>query len=611
MPGMFGSINCDITDSNSLSEYFRQVWGDIKISKHKFGIMGAHSYGKYPAIFEQKDKIIAVDGEISIYENAFRSHSENNNVLFNEDRAGIELTSDCKGNIAVFDNNKNVLYLGIEISGGLPLYYFQNKDSFIFSSLLRPIKNILEPHIDYVGIVEFLRSGYFLAGRTFFKEVKRLLPGQILRYDVKQKRITLIDNSRAWVGYTDNVDIETIVKRAKEKLLIAEKRCFVDNKVNSVLFSAGWDSRLILSLMVKNYKNEQIKCYFHGDVKSRERIIATDICSSTGVECLVEALDRTIYEIDFLKSSFEKVENVVFPHFHRAGKILKECGVNAGSCGVFGEMLGGKYGWRMMAGSLGKAGFFVSNLLGKKKITAKEHRHAFEEVKNKIGLKKLAKPWYFEQAHWNTLSNIKEEINGDIDFELDRLRCRGVYTKDQIYEAYITEHRATYHTMAQLLSLRSNIDIINVFCDKDFFIYASQIPMEIKFHNRITKRVIRDIFPNMLNFPTSAILVSGKRNVLVQEGSRVLRKIYEDTIWKRHFNSKGLIEPPHFSWPNFEFLRSGETLQDLVNDFKCPVFDKIAILRLINDAKYFRYKTPMHPILSQLLKIYTADLMLR
>ena len=611
MPGIFGTINCEPCESNYIAEYYTNAWGKTEIEKIGSCVIGMHSFYEYPLIFAQDGKIIAVDGEISLYENIKKNIKKNYNKLFEIRNDEIELTSLCKGNIAVYDDRKNVMYLGSEISGGFPLYYYINKNCFIFSSFLKPIKNIIDLTIDHVGLVEFLRSGYFLAGRTFFREVKRLLPGEILRYDGNKNELKLIDKSEAWIGNSEEHNIEAIVEKSIEKLNLAKKRCYIDSKVHSILFSAGWDSRLILALMKKDNENVQVKCYFHGDLESRESRIAEKLCKETGVDCLVNALDDSLFDLDFLGNSFKKSENVVFPHFHKAGIILKEHGVDSASCGVFGEMIGGKYGWRIMKGSIGRAGFFASKLLGIKRKNKKEDKYAYEEVRNEIELKSLPKPWYLTKTLWNDLPNIKDEINSDISFELKRLKNRGVITKDQIYEAYISEHRATYHTMAQLLSLRSSIDIINIFCDKEFFIYASKVPMDLKYHNRLTKRLIHNFSPDMLNYPTSAILVSGKRNLFVQEGSRLFRKIYEDTKWKRYYYSKEKKDVPHFSWPNFEFLRSGGALMELGHDLNCQIFDRNAIIRLINEAKSFKYKLPMHQVSSQLLKIYTADLMFR
>lgn len=612
MPGIFGGFHFDASLLKQIADYFKQVWGKCETELLPGGMLGGHAFLGETVLHKRQDEIIfAVDGESSLYENASKSFIDEKSALFQITDAEINLKMTCKGNIAVFDPATMLLYLAVDITGGFPLYYLKMEEGLFFSSLLRPIAEVADRKEDNVGKIEYLLSGVFYAGRTFFKGISRLLPGQLLVYKIRENRLRIYETSQAWVGKNDTEEVNEVIDLLGELLQAAILRCIVPNKSHALLFSGGWDSRLLLGLVSKEFGKGKIDCYSHGDLKSRELRLSRKICNAEQSILHLGALDDKLYDLEFLHEGFNKIESIVFPHFHRAGQILAIKGIDTISCGVFGEVIGGKYGWRMMVGPWGRMLFFVSKLASR---TSNRQPHSVQDltkVKEFLRIKELKKPWYLDTKFWDCISDVKEQINADIEYELNRLERRGVKTEDQLFEAYITEHRATHYTMAQLLSCRRNLNITNIFGDRDLYVFSSRIPMSYKFHNTITREVFSRYFPDLLKFPTAATLISAGRPLILQEGSRVLRRVSEEFLWKMYFNSRGQIGPPHISWPNFEFLRFSQCLMEIIDDIQCDYFDRTALKRIINNARAFKWKKPMHPISDQLLKIYTTDLMMR
>ena len=108
----------------------------------------------------------------------------------------------------------------------------------------------------------------------------------------------------------------------------------------------------------------------------------------------------------------------------------------------------------------------------------------------------------------------------------------------------------------------------------------------------------------------AATLASARRSLLTQEASRLVRKAAEVGRWKAHFASAGRIRPPRLSWVNFEFLRSGRELADLLHDLHGEVWDRKAIAARLEAASAGR-SIPTHPLSDYLMKVYTIDLSLR
>ena len=76
-------------------------------------------------------------------------------------------------------------------------------------------------------------------------------------------------------------------------------------------------------------------------------------------------------------------------------------------------------------------------------------------------------------------------------------------------------------------------------------------------------------------------------------------------------NKKGMILSVPQGWNNFEFLRDGETLQTLFNDFQSDLIDMNAIENFICKVINRKINIPLYNVSAQFSTIYTSDLMLR
>jgi asparagine synthetase B (glutamine-hydrolysing) len=575
MPGIFGAVGFDQVLRENLQRQFSAPWGGCETVRLHNGIMGGHAFHPKALHALEDGTNFVVDGERSIYK------VEVPPFRFSP---GLELGKNCKGNVAIATND--MWHLATDWSGSFPLYYACTPQGLLFCSRLRPLAQILRPEIDTVALRQFLHACYMMSGRTFYKGISRLLPGQILTYEPSCNRISSAEASKAWVGIERSSPSE-----AWEGLVKAVSTCFDKSCSNAVMMSGGWDSRTLLAAVRSYLGSENLLAYYHGGKESLEGKIARDISQSLGVKFHYEPLSEALFDLDALKIGFSRTETVYFPAWHHAARVLSSSGVNCVSSGIFGEMLGGHYGRTMFHRGARKIFTFLIQGLGRDSSMA--------SVFDALQIQQLGRPSLVRSEVLGNVEQLRKAMNDDIQYSLMRFIDRGVQSSDQLVEAFITEHRASQHISSQMLSCRSHLDVSIPFCDQEFFTLVSRIPITAKLHNALNRRMLHQYCPEVLRFPTAAAPVSAAMPIWVQELSRLIRSIVE----KR-------VQLPALTWYDWTFLKNGVVFNRLVDDLELDLWDKNVIRQKIADLQGSKSVLIGH-LMQLLLIAYTVDLMLR
>jgi hypothetical protein len=574
MPGIFGAVGYNSDLRESLRRRFETAWGTCDTLRLSNGILGGHAFNESRVLRELDDNThFVMDGESSIY--------QVETALFRLSPT-FELFSACKGNVAIAAND--FWYLATDWAGGFPLYYSHTPQGFLFSSRLRPLAEILQSKMDIVGFRQFLHDGYMLSGRTFYKGISRLMPGQVVRYDPLSNRLNIAETSKAWVG-VERSSLSVIW----DKLMEAVSRSMDIHCRNAVMMSGGWDSRTLIAAAHNRLTN--LFAYCHGRKDCLEVRLAREICNVLGIQFHNEPLTLTTSDLEFLKLGFNRTETVVFPEWHRAGQFLSAFGIDAVSSGVFGEIIGGHYNRTMLFNGPQKILSFIQQALGRKT--------SYRNVVDALRFHHLIKPWYVRPEVWGNIDEIRDTINDDIESTFKRYIARGIESADQLVEAFITEHRGSQYINSQMLSCRAYLDVSIPFSDRDIFVQASRIPIATKFHNDLNRQLLRRYSPQIIRFRTVAAPVPASMPILFQEFSRLLRHMAER---KAHMST--------LAWYDWEFLRTDAVFHSIVDDLKADLWEKQAIRERIADLKVSKAE-PVATLLQRILFIYTADLMLR
>ena len=150
--------------------------------------------------------------------------------------------------IALIDKKLNKLFLYRDQSGQKPIYYSTYGNTFIFSSEIQPIlKDMEKVSFNEKVLPEILDFGYTINSNTSFKNIFKVLPGQLLSYDLQNHKIT-----KNFFSQNKKNDFNLIQNEINNNI---NQTTQSQNKI-AINISGGLDSNVILyeTLKYKKFK---------------------------------------------------------------------------------------------------------------------------------------------------------------------------------------------------------------------------------------------------------------------------------------------------------------------------------------------------------------------
>jgi asparagine synthase (glutamine-hydrolysing) len=151
----------------------------------------------------------------------------------------------------IYDIDKRGLFLARDPMGARFLYYSHQDGRFIFSSRVQSITEVPQFHKE----IDLGALNYFVASRNvpdelcIFKNVKKLLPGGVLKFDLKSG---ILETSRYWeprIFEPETANEDELLEKLEEILVDSLKlRMDGENSLGAFL-SGGVDSSLLVALM--------------------------------------------------------------------------------------------------------------------------------------------------------------------------------------------------------------------------------------------------------------------------------------------------------------------------------------------------------------------------
>jgi len=171
---------------------------EIMLVHRRLSILDLSAAGHQPMISSSGRFIIAFNGEIynhldlrgDLKDRKFIGHSDTETLLSLIETYGVVSTlNKIVGmfSFALWDRDKNNLYLARDRMGEKPLYYGWQNNIFIFGSELKAFKAhpAFRGEIDRDSIAMQLRNSCIPAPHSIYKGVKKLLPGTYLTLSMK------------------------------------------------------------------------------------------------------------------------------------------------------------------------------------------------------------------------------------------------------------------------------------------------------------------------------------------------------------------------------------------------------------------------------------------
>ena len=231
--------------------------------------------------------------------------------LYEEEGPGFFSKLDGPFAFVLYDKGKRKLFLGRDLFGKKPLYYFIRQGMLVFGSAL----NALKCHPDFPGridpeaLADYFSLLYIPQPGTVYREVCALSPGRVMCFDCETGREEIVsritpDFSRKHTGTRDELaeELRRLVIRAVEKRLTGDIS-------PGAFLSGGIDSNIAAGIAARLLDGEKLPAFTVGFAQERydERSLARLGAAAINARCGGRLLHRE-REIDV--TDFSLVEEL-------------------------------------------------------------------------------------------------------------------------------------------------------------------------------------------------------------------------------------------------------------------------------------------------------------
>lgn len=287
--------------------------GDVAFGHRRLSIIDL-STGDQPIYNEDNSVVTVYNGEIYNYVelrseleslgHEFKTKSDTEVLVHGYEEWHTDLPKHLRGMFAfaIYDKNRNEIFLARDNFGIKPLYYAKMSDSFMFASEIKSFLDVpaFKKEFNEEILETYLEFSFVPTNETFFKGVYRLDAGCSLLYkdeDIKINKYFKLDFKEDTMSFTDAVkNISDVMEDSVKRHLIA------DVEVGSFL-SSGIDSSYIVSLA----KPDKTYTVGYENKKYDEINYAKDLADKLGIENeskiiekneYLEAIPKIMYHLD-------------------------------------------------------------------------------------------------------------------------------------------------------------------------------------------------------------------------------------------------------------------------------------------------------------------------
>ncbi|MDC0932729.1 asparagine synthase (glutamine-hydrolyzing) [Arcobacteraceae bacterium] len=300
-------------DNTSVHQIKNNFFGHTRLS-----IIDLQEEANQPMLFD--DILIVFNGEIYNYDELIVSEklecktSSDTEVLIRlYKKYDVDFLNLLNGafSFCIYDSTKDRYFCARDRYGKKPFYYYAQKNKFIFSSMIKPIINILgfTPKLNKVALSQYLQYFVPLAPNTFYTDINKLDSASYLLYENNKLSIKKYYKIKTYKKVTDE---STALKNIEDILYNSvEKRLKSDVEVGTLL-SGGIDSSLISTIysQITTHKINTFSVGYKTHTKYSElpyaKIVANNIKSNhTALE---------IEQKEYIESLEDVFDNLEEPH---------------------------------------------------------------------------------------------------------------------------------------------------------------------------------------------------------------------------------------------------------------------------------------------------------
>lgn len=290
---------------------------DVALGHRRLSFLDLSDQGKQPMKDNTGKVIISFNGEIynflalkkELSDYKFQTSSDTEVILAGYQKWGIDIVHKLKGmfSFAIFDEEKDKLFLVRDRFGIKPLYYSIYNSKLLFASELKAIhaSNQIKTEIDFSSFADYFVYRYIPSPKTIWQNINKLAPAHYAEINTQNLDIKLTEY---WQLESSNQHQKTgVIEKVGDILQQSVKeQIYADVPVGSFL-SGGYDSSALVHYINElKQKPETFSIGFSKWEKSEDQF-ATIVANHLGVKNeSVIADEESLSYIDIMANVYDE-----------------------------------------------------------------------------------------------------------------------------------------------------------------------------------------------------------------------------------------------------------------------------------------------------------------
>ncbi len=434
---------------------------------------------------------------------------------------------------AIYDEQKDVLFVARDRIGIKPLVYYHDEDKVLFASEIKSLLAYgIEKQIDYTSLQQYLQFNYVPAPHTMLQGVKKLMPGQYLEvskpreervrfytyYQIPfdEKSANFAEDHPARLNYEQQQQqLATLLEDSVQQRLVADVPL-------GAFLSGGIDSSVIATLASRHVKHlSTFSVGYRDEPFYDETRYARKVADKLGTNHTVFSLtNHDLYEhlhqlLDYVDEPF--ADSSALPVYILSKETRQRVTVALSGDGA-DELFSGynkhQAAWRTMHPGWAEQGVRALLPLWQRLPQSRSGR-----LSNKVrqlqrfaeGAQLTAQERYLRWATFMTshkagalLSESAREQVSVADYEartgqlLRNISNEGESISQWLYTDTQVVLPNDMLTKVDWMSMAHGLEVRVPFLDHRVVEYAFQLPEEAKINKRMKKRIVQDTFRSVL-----------------------------------------------------------------------------------------------------------------
>jgi len=243
----------------------------VGLAHRRLSIIDLSDAGSQPMYSADQQLVIVFNGEIYNFPElrdelskdgvVFQSHTDTEVILALYQKMGVSCLEKLNGMFAfaLWDKQKQQLFVARDRMGKKPLYYFNKDGEFAFASEIKALLVLpdIPKEIRIDAVYDFFAYQYIPDPKSIFKDIHKLPPGHYLTINKNGMRM-----EQYWdVSFSHTLDREESVASAELLELVKDctKRRMISDVPLGAFLSGGIDSSAIVAIMAMQDNDAPVK----------------------------------------------------------------------------------------------------------------------------------------------------------------------------------------------------------------------------------------------------------------------------------------------------------------------------------------------------------------